>query len=220
MKRGTLVGVILSALWVVGVCALLYAKRHSLPNLPINEWGDFFAGAVAPLAFFWLVLGYFQQGEELRLNTEALKSQQEELRRQVQETAALVAHTDRQAAASEQLALATMSEAKRAELREIEEAQPLFRPSGGSGTGRNVVLNLVNQGATVFRLSVECKVAAVAKLHPPLQFQSGQTGSITFEGMPDFPFQFSITYDDRLNVQRTKTFEMLEPFQFIEVRGV
>ena len=49
--------------------------------MTLNEWGDFLAGTTAPLALFWLVIGYFQHGEELRLNTEALNAQKEELRR-------------------------------------------------------------------------------------------------------------------------------------------
>ena len=32
-----------------------------------NELGDFLAGTFAPVAFLWLVLGFFQQGAELRL---------------------------------------------------------------------------------------------------------------------------------------------------------
>jgi hypothetical protein len=51
-----------------------------------------------PLALLWLILGYLQQGEELRLNTPALQLQQEELRRhQVEERRALVKHTESQA---------------------------------------------------------------------------------------------------------------------------
>lgn len=220
MKRATAIGLFLSTLWTIGVCVLLYLKRSTLTELPLNNWGDFFAGSVAPLAFFWLVLGYVQQGEELRLNTEALKAQQEELRRQVQETAALAAHAERQAAASEQLALATLSEAKRAELRELVESQPIFKPNGGAGgpTGR-VVLYLVNQGATVSDLSINSLAPGGVTLHPTREFASGQTGSITFDPLPEFPFRFELRYMDRMSVQRTKVFEMFEPFQFTEWRG-
>jgi hypothetical protein len=44
-------------------------------KLEPNELGDFLAGAFSPLAFFWLVLGFYQQGKELRLQvTEMTKS--------------------------------------------------------------------------------------------------------------------------------------------------
>lgn len=52
--------------------------------IELNEIGDFVAGWVAPLAFFWLILGYYQQKEELNLNTEAITAQKLELQKQVQ----------------------------------------------------------------------------------------------------------------------------------------
>lgn len=48
-------------------------------DLALNEQGDFFAGFVSPIAILWLVLGYLQQGKELRLNTQALELQIKEL---------------------------------------------------------------------------------------------------------------------------------------------
>ena len=53
-----------------------------LEVLEPNNFGDFLGGVVAPLAFLWLVVGYFQQGEELRQNTAALHLQAEELKGQ------------------------------------------------------------------------------------------------------------------------------------------
>ena len=37
--------------------------------------GNFLEGAFAPLAFLWLVIGYFLQQKELEQNTDALRSQ-------------------------------------------------------------------------------------------------------------------------------------------------
>ena len=52
-----------------------------------NEVGDVLAGFAGPLAFIWLVHGYFlqgvairQQGYELQQNTDALKLQADQLR--------------------------------------------------------------------------------------------------------------------------------------------
>ncbi|MBO3658451.1 hypothetical protein [Acinetobacter haemolyticus] len=52
--------------------------------LKLNEKGDFLAGAFSPLAFLWLVYGYLQQGQELKLNTKALEMQVTELEKSVQ----------------------------------------------------------------------------------------------------------------------------------------
>jgi len=62
------IGVIVSAIWVCVAVAFVVWKG---PVEKISEWGDFFAGFAAPLAFLWLVLGYKQQGEQLMLTTNA-----------------------------------------------------------------------------------------------------------------------------------------------------
>ena len=64
--------------WLAGN-AVLFFLRGGL-ELDLNELGDFFAGVMAPLAFLWLIVGYFQQGDELKNNTEALKAQVKEYR--------------------------------------------------------------------------------------------------------------------------------------------
>ncbi|KTB90228.1 hypothetical protein AO073_27160 [Pseudomonas syringae ICMP 11293] len=52
--------------------------------LKLNELGDFLAGTFGPVAFLWLVLGFIQQGRELRLQSEELMNsvqQQTEMNR-------------------------------------------------------------------------------------------------------------------------------------------
>ncbi|MCX2981252.1 hypothetical protein EYC98_10295 [Halieaceae bacterium IMCC14734] len=44
-------------------------------HLSVERMGSFLEGAFAPLAFLWLVIGYFLQKKELRLNTDAMKMQ-------------------------------------------------------------------------------------------------------------------------------------------------
>ena len=50
-------------------------------RMPAAELGSFFEGAFAPLAFLWLVIGYFLQKKELEQNTLALRAQAEEIQR-------------------------------------------------------------------------------------------------------------------------------------------
>uniref|UniRef100_UPI003BF911B5 hypothetical protein n=1 Tax=Vibrio vulnificus TaxID=672 RepID=UPI003BF911B5 len=45
------------------------------------------AGATAPLAFLWLIVGYMLQRQELQNNTEALLFQRDEMARQAEELA-------------------------------------------------------------------------------------------------------------------------------------
>lgn len=89
-------GVAASAVWLIGAAALLLLKRADLASMQPNAWGDFFAGCFALLAFLWLVLGYLQQGEELRLSSDALRLQAEELQHSVEQQRQLVEVTRQQ----------------------------------------------------------------------------------------------------------------------------
>ena len=98
----------LTGFYLTFIIGLAAVHPSSVLAMHPNEWGDFLAGTFAPLAFLWLVLGYLQQGQALRQNTEALKLQAHELRlssetlrQQVEATNALAQHTERQADATE-----------------------------------------------------------------------------------------------------------------------
>jgi len=67
-----------------------------LKPITLNEIGDFLAGLFGPLAIFWLVLGFFQQGDELRNSVESLKLQADELRNSVEQQKAMVSITGKQ----------------------------------------------------------------------------------------------------------------------------
>lgn len=58
--------------------------------LGLNEWGDFLAGAFGPIAFMWLVIGYLQQGRELRQSANALIDQSKHLEDSVRQQDRLV----------------------------------------------------------------------------------------------------------------------------------
>jgi hypothetical protein len=95
-QHRTLVGTLITLAWLA-VMLLMYlgAPSAALPT-KLNEWGDFFAGFFAPVAFLWLVLGYLQQGQELQLSTKALEMQAQELRNSVDQQRELVELTRRQ----------------------------------------------------------------------------------------------------------------------------
>lgn len=81
------IGIILTAIWLCVVAALVYIKWDDAASMSLNEWGDFLAGMVAPLAFLWLIVGYMLQRQELRLNTEVLNLTRQEIQRQAEEMA-------------------------------------------------------------------------------------------------------------------------------------
>ncbi len=50
--------------WLLLIFLFAVLKGYELPN-SLNELGDALAGIVAPIAFFWLILGYLQQSKQL-----------------------------------------------------------------------------------------------------------------------------------------------------------
>lgn len=53
----------------------------NLPSVSIERLGNFLEGAFAPIAFLWLVVGYFLQQKELAQNTRAIQMQNEEIKK-------------------------------------------------------------------------------------------------------------------------------------------
>lgn len=100
----------LAYLFLIIIFAL--SDLQHMKDLKPNEWGDFFAGFFAPLAFLWLIFGYYQQGEELKQNTEALNLQAEELKNSVEQQKFLVETTQEEL----KLAIEQMNNQKRKEL--------------------------------------------------------------------------------------------------------
>lgn len=70
----------------IGIIVLVIAaKLDELFELKLNELGDFLAGAFGPVGFLWLVLGFLQQGRELKLSSDALRLQADELKNSVEQ---------------------------------------------------------------------------------------------------------------------------------------
>lgn len=67
-------GSIISVLYVIGVYWYVNLKWGKFLEMDPNAIGDFLAGSFSPLAFLWLVLGFYQQGKELRLQSEEMRS--------------------------------------------------------------------------------------------------------------------------------------------------
>lgn len=75
-------GLGLTTAWLIlGAVRITQDGWGNFGRLPVAELGSFLEGAFAPLAFLWLVIGYFLQQKELEQNTEALKAQAEEIQR-------------------------------------------------------------------------------------------------------------------------------------------
>ncbi|MCJ8160399.1 hypothetical protein [Acinetobacter zhairhuonensis] len=78
-----------TVIWL-GVIGLIWILGSLKSAESLNELGDFLAGIFAPIAFFWLILGYIQQGKQLDQNTRALEQQEKALKLQIDEMRASV----------------------------------------------------------------------------------------------------------------------------------
>jgi len=144
------VGGVVTTLWLGGIA--LYSSLHweLIWALGPNEWGDFLGGSMGPLALTWLVLGYLQQGIELRQNGQALNMQAEELKHavdQYKEMARVANEQLKQDVEASARALAAEAEARR---RHKASIQPRFAFSLAGGSHSNVSdhkFAVVNPGA-------------------------------------------------------------------------
>ena len=76
-------GLALTAAWLLlgSLYISISVGWSNVVDLPADILGNFLEGAFAPLAFLWLVIGYFLQHRELEQNTEALRAQAVEIKR-------------------------------------------------------------------------------------------------------------------------------------------
>ncbi|MDH4562289.1 hypothetical protein [Pseudomonas sp. BN411] len=79
-----------TVIWVEIIVLLVGVRYEEFLQLKLNELGDFFAGAFGPVAFAWLVIGYLQQGKELKISSAALGLQANELKELVRGQGQLV----------------------------------------------------------------------------------------------------------------------------------
>ena len=155
------IGIGISTLYIVGLYLLTNDRLSELQEMQLNELGDFLAGAFGPLAIFWLVLGFIQQGKELKQNTEALELQAKELQYSVSQQKELVDIAKRQ----HETELTSINDRKE---KEIELSKPRFVFLGFGGNHREVhkfSCNILNSGAPVADVAFDFNVA-VEELKP------------------------------------------------------
>lgn len=218
-KTPTRVGVCLSVAYVVCIAVYVFIEWCNLLKMKPNEFGDFMAGAFGPLALFWLVCGYFQQGAELRQNTAALQLQATALEKQVDELEKSVKHQAAQADASREALDFSQEErairvAREASLYAPRLAVALFMPYTSAAPGLFQV-NLKNEGAPAWPLSVKSDrcIPTTGKLR---ELETGASMSIQAMKPDNFDWPSEITIEvklnDRLNCERTAvlTFQLDE----------
>ena len=92
----TIIASLLSLIWISLNILAVYAKADDLKAMALNDWGSFLSGSISGLALIWIIIVYFQQNEDLKINNETLRAQKEELANQVKETRRLATNAEKQ----------------------------------------------------------------------------------------------------------------------------
>ena len=214
MRSLTKLGLFLTAVWLSLFIVLVFLNYDDTTKMSLNELGDFLAGASAPMALLWLVIGYFQHGEELRLNTQALKAQQEELRQQVAETAILAENSERQAQAAEKLAQLSRTDQEQEALREAREAEPELVSHGGSSSGDKLTFKLLNRGGEARNIKLFYEGPHLVNCSPTDILDRGATFTILLRQDKhhaiEYPIDIRVDCEDRLAIEHAIEFEIAE----------
>lgn len=199
------IGLIGTAVWIICIVVYLVLKGVNPFGLEPNELGDFVAGALGPLGILWIVLGFWQQGDELRNSVDALQLQGRELRAAVDQQKELVAVTRKQVDAD----LSAQEESR--EARRIA-ASPNFTvsPSGGTISGEKIksTVNVVNLGADCTDVRFDSAESGALRRHP--LFKSGHQDRFAIEhpSSSDWEMLITFTYRNTSNETGTQSFKL------------
>lgn len=196
MTKKTLLGIVATLAWAVLIALLVVSRRAELSTMTLEKWGTFLGGVTGPVAFLWLILGYLQQGEELRLNTRALQLQQEELRHQVAETAKLVLHAETQAQATMDAVLLERQREDNARKEKKKAAQPFFAFRGSNDSATASTMKFKNTGGRTRVQSFSSPQTTNVVITPSSVIEPGDEGTFYYEGLTTFPAEMVLEYLD------------------------
>ena len=198
------VGFYFSTAYVIFLTLMAAAAWPELWKMGPNEFGDLMAGVFAPLAFLWLVLGFFQQGQELKASVAALKIQGDELRNSVEQQRELVA------ASREQIAL-EQDQRKSALDERIREAQPVLIPKVDRSQYADGGIKFLLRFANLSKIASDVEVRIDGNLvahRPNLPTSEFLTFWMQFSSVSEVkPIQGIIAYTDELGIRRGRSFE-------------
>ncbi len=181
MSFRVFLGWIATIAWVVLWGGFVFTGWEKASAMNFNEWGDFFAGVFAPLAFLWLVIGYFQQGEELGLNTKALLQQEAALQLQVKELKNSVEQQAEMVKVTNASLIVTKDNADREHHRARQQVRPNFSQvrclsSIEGKTGFTFIVEALNSGSNITQVIFEPTKADNNLFYIPVNLSSWENG--------------------------------------------
>lgn len=202
-----LFGLGLTILWLLLVALWWAGDLKQLQALSPNEFGDFLGGTFAPVAFLWLVLGFWQQGKELRNSADALWLQMEELRSSVDQQRDLVKAT-RDLRESE----LTIHEQNSLERRRAAQPMLTLSQSGGSTSrdkgGYLYRFRLGNSGRPCTAVEVVTDTRHLLSV-AALNSGGSELFSLAASATKTEQHRFSVSWIDTLNNPGRRTFSVI-----------
>jgi hypothetical protein len=205
-----IVGLVATVGYLLSLYLLIGDRVFTLLTLPLNELGDFLAGVFGPIAILWLILGFFQQGIELRQNTDALSLQAKELQNSVEQQRQLVE-------VSRQQVSAELEVIKFERERTAMAARPHFVCEGVghmvSGNKGKYSLTLKNVGntATLVFLTFDPPMRVVSPKEVP-SWSPGEVKTCSFEYVTDLAegeSKFDIRFTDAMGIHGVQSFMLV-----------
>jgi hypothetical protein len=189
-----LIGGALTGCWFIVVGVYIWSSGNSLLGLEPNELGDFLAGILGPIGILWLILGFWQQGDELRSSVRALELQSEELRNSVEQQKELVEVARLQFKTEFEELIEERNRRRRAEHPTLHIAN-----HGGqsSGVEMSSTMKLTNLGA-------DCTDVKVLNCTSEFPSVLGRTGVLRRDG--DYLFKINHRSDDHQEIHIDVTY--------------
>lgn len=207
-KKLTWIGCAISVLYLIAAVALGWGKWDEIAGLKPNEVGDFLAGVAGPLALLWLILGYFQQGEELRNSSQALQMQAKELAESVRQQAELV-RVSRDQFEAQQSAIERSMEAER--IARLPKLTLHYKSQPHTVNGRVFVFDVENSGARANDIklwlspTLTFSPATTTNLKPGSHFETTLQGAEMYYAGDH---QIVATYSDTVGMDYRTTFRV------------
>lgn len=201
------VGFALTAAYLVLIGAYCVGVWDAVGMLTPDQLGNALGGVFAPLAFLWLVLGFLQQGQELRNSANALWLQGRELQASVEQQRELVNVTREQLEHERQRTSAAEEEAERRSQPKLLLRATMSRTDHGSSR-RLFTFALVNAGAAC--TDVRIYLSADNPTRIP-SFPTGKEQEFTIGFVPgDFDKrEIPISYVDARGVEQHRTLNII-----------
>lgn len=204
-------GLVITACYLLGATWLLFDRVEQLKTMPLNEIGDFLAGIFGALAFFWLVIGYFMQNSELKLNRKSLEKQIEEFEKSVSSQIAhheLIKDKEQNEKSIKQFKAKPIFSFKNIYHAEILD----FTRESFSNLDpeyNTVSFQLRNDGGTIFNIKSEISAEAPITNTTLTSLQTGEWHPINLESktIPSI-IKLKISYDTEIGERFSKCFKL------------